>query len=198
MSAIHAADGLPIEGDIVVVADESAPETGAGVLYVVGAAAVIDPAVVRLELDGLLQPPRNRPFHWSSEGRNARQGIIDVIADAGVVAIAHVRQVGRRGQLDARGDMIRLLADFTTNEGATHLMIETSDQVTMSRDRAVLLDHHRSDGGVPFAYDWRTKRESLLWIADTVAGATGEWAAGKNSSWFEQLQARGVLTMRYV
>ncbi len=120
------------------------------------------------------------------------------MANSGVVAIANVRQIGRRNQAGARGDMIRLLADFTVNEGATHLMIEGSDQATMTRDRAELLDHHRNDGGVPFAYDWRTKSEPLLWIADAVARATGEWVAGKNLSWFDQLQSRSVLTLHFV
>lgn len=198
MSYVATADGLPIKGDVVVVADESTPETAAGVLYVVGAAALVDPFAVRLELDGMFDAPRKRPFHWVGEGVIAKQRIVDVITAAGVVAVANVRQVGRRGQVAARDDMVRLVAEFSAGEGATHLMIEASDQVTMSRDRKVLLDHHRHRDGAPFAYDWRTKSEPLLWIADAVAGATADWVTGKAGEWYDQLCDRGALTVRYV
>ena len=198
MSRVVPADGLPIEGDVVVVADESTPETAAGVLYVVGAAALIDPAAVRLELHGMFEAPRKRPFHWVGEGVIAKQRIVDVITTAGFVAVANVRQVGRRGQMTARDDMVRLVAEFSASEGATHLMIEASDQATMSRDQSVLLDHHRGRGGAPFVYDWRTKNESLLWIADAVAGAAADWVTGKTGEWYDQLHDRGVLTVDFV
>ena len=198
MNRVVTADGQPIKGDVVVVADESTPEAAAGVLYVVGAAALVDPLAVRLELDAMFDALRKRPFHWVNEGVTAKQRIVDVITAAGVVAVANVRQVGRRGQVAARDDMVRLVAEFSANEGATHLMIEASDQVTMSRDQTVLLDHHRDKGGAPFAYDWRTKNESLLWIADAVAGAAADWVTGKNVEWHDQLYDSGALTVRYV
>ena len=61
-----------------------------------------------------------------------------------------------------------------------------------------MLDHHRGRGGAPFVYDWRTKNESLLWIADAVAGAAADWVTGKTGEWYDQLHDRGVLTVHYV
>lgn len=72
------------------------------------------------------------------------------------------------------------------------------DQVTNSRDQSTLLDHHRERGGVPFAYDWRTKQEPLLWVADALAGAVGEWAVGKSTFWYERLLEAGVITVRFI
>ena len=59
------------------------------------------------------------------------------------------------------------------------------------------LSYHRESGGVPFHYEWRSKSEPLLWIADAIAGAVGEHVVGKDSSWFERLEEGKVLRLSY-
>ena len=46
---------------------------------------------------------------------------------------------------------------------------------------------------MPFTYDWRTKAEPLLWVADAVGGAWREHLIGRNSEPFERLQSMGAI-----
>jgi len=80
-------------------------------------------------------------------------------------------------------------------QGATHVVIEASDEATMGRDRDTILDHHRDMGGVPFVYDWRSKNERLLWVADAIAGAVGEYVTGQNSEWFARLDSANTIEL---
>jgi hypothetical protein len=198
MSSLPDSDGLPVVGDLVVVVDESGPTLAGGVAYVVAAAALLSVADVHAELAMLFTSHRKNPFHWSKEGTETRKRMLDIVIGTGTVAIAHCRQVGRSGQTDARREMLKLTSDWAQLEGASHLIIESGDRVTNSRDQSTLLDHHRERGGVPFAYDWRTKQEPLLWVADALAGAVGEWAVGKSTFWYERLQEAGVITVRFI
>lgn len=113
-----------------------------------------------------------------------------------VVAAAHYSHVGRRGQTLARQSMLGRLASDAAAEGVGHLIIESSDAATIGRDQRVLLDSSRERGGVPFAYDWRSKAEPLLWIADAIAGAVGEYVVGKDATWWEKLDGLGIVALR--
>lgn len=198
MKPPNVADGRPIRGDLLVVVDESSPDNRAGgVAYVVTAAAVLSLPDVITGLSEMFPAPRQRPFHWAREGPEARNGILDVIILTGVISIAHCAHVSRRGQLAARLEMLADLSDWAAAEGATHVMIEASDDVTIGRDRKALMDRHRDSGGVPFAYDWRSKGERALWVADAIAGSVGEFVTGKNASWFEKLVAAGAVDLRF-
>ena len=169
-----------------------------GVAYVVAAAALLSHADVAIELAGLFTAERKNPFHWSREGTEARNRMIHTIIGTAVVSIAHCKQVGRSGQMPARRTMIEMTSDWAHGEGATHLIIESGDHVTNSRDQSTLLDHHRDRGGVPFAYDWRTKQEPLLWVADALAGAVGEWVIGKSSACYDRLVDAGAITVTFI
>lgn len=198
MSGIVVADGSPFIGDIVVVADESSPQTVAGVTYIVAAGAVLSPAELALDLSTLFEPPRKRPFHWHNEGPTSRARMTELIARHTVVGVAFCGVVGRRGQIRARRAMLEQLSDWTRREGATHLVLEASDQVTMSRDQSTLLDHDHDRGGVPFVYDWRSKNEPLVWVADALAGIVGDWVTGKSLNACEDLRGRGLLEVTYL
>ena len=78
------------------------------------------------------------------------------------------------------------------------MIIESGDDVTNRRDRSTILDHHRHMGGVPFVYDWRNKQERLLWVADAIAGAVGEWVIGRSSVWYDRLVDAGVVTVAFI
>jgi hypothetical protein len=191
-------NGRPISGDMLVVIDESSPDNQAGgVAYVVTAAAMLAVPEVVTGLTEMLPASRKRPFHWAKEGPAARKAIIDVIISTGVVAVAHCAYVSRRGQLPVRLEMLADLSSWAAIEGATHLMIEASDDATIGRDRKALLDRHRELGGVPFAYDWRSKSEPVLWVADAIAGSVGEFVVNKNAHWFEQLRDAGAVNLRF-
>lgn len=84
------------------------------------------------------------------------------------------------------------LADDVHKDGIEHLIIESGDEVTNSRDKTSLLNHFEALGGGPFVYDWRSKNERLLWIADAINGALLEFYRG-NTEWFQQLCDNGVL-----
>ncbi len=189
------ADGEPYIGDMVAVVDESTPNMGAGIYYVVSTAVLINHREVRAAVDGLFAdtPGRSRPFHWHREGPAAKRRIIDIIADAGIVAHSRYRSVGRRGQAAARPGLLISIAEAARQEGASHLIIESGDDHTNERDRDALLGYYEPAGGVPFGYDWRTKREPLLWLADAVSGAISDHFTGEEPVWFAQLTAAGII-----
>lgn len=183
---------------LIVVIDESSPNDGAGgVAYVVVAAALMVPVGLAAKLRETIGVDRVRPFHWTKEGKVARRAIIDLAIEEGVIALAFCKHIGRRGQVAARQRIISELSTWAAAEGATHVIIESGDAATDGRDKATLLDTHRAAGGVPFLYDWRSKNEPLLWIADAIAGAVGEHVSGKDSSWFQRLDQAKVLDLRY-
>ncbi len=195
---IEIADGRPINGDLLIVIDESSPSNNAGgVAYVVAAAAMFTVPEVLGGLDQLFPATRKRPFHWAREGPEARHAILDVIIAGGVVAVAHCSHVSRKKQLSVRLGMLGDVSVWAASEGASHVMIEASDDVTIGRDKRVLLDRHRDTGGVPFAYDWRSKNEKLLWVADAIAGSVGEFLINKNSAWYDRLHDAGVIDLRF-
>jgi len=80
-------------------------------------------------------------------------------------------------------------------QGATHVMIEASDDAAMGRDRSIILDHHRSAGGASFVYDWRSKNERLLWVPDAIAGTVGEYVTGQNTGWFATLERANAIEL---
>ncbi len=189
------ADGEEIVGDLIAVMDETTPHLGAGVYYVLTTAVTMAPGELTAAIHGLFSdtPGRTRPFHWITEGVTAKQRMIDIIIDSGVVAISRHQSVGRKSQNQAREILIKAIADDLAREKIDHLVIESGDRSTNARDKAALLDHFRADGGVPFTYDWRSKKEPLLWIADAINGAIHAHLTGGDQTWFEQLQAGDVL-----
>lgn len=196
MSPPRVADDQPLASDLVAVLDESSPANAAGgVAYVVTTAAVFHPGDVKLELGAMFPPQRKRPFHWAKEGVEARQRMVEIVQASGIVAVSYYAHVGRRQQNTTRRAMLTRAADWVAGEGAGHLIIEASDKATIGRDQSTLLDGFRDRGGVPFVYDWRSKNESLLWIADALAGATGEYVVGTATHWYDMLSTSGVLTL---
>jgi aspartate oxidase len=191
------ADGAPIEGDLVAVIDESSPQnTAGGVTYVVAIAALFDPHRALASLGALFTADRRRRFHWEREGTIARTRIIEIAAEIGVVATAHYAHVGRRGQSRARQGMLAEMVRDAAADGVDHLVIEASDAATVGRDRVTLLRTFEGTGGVPFRYDWRSKSERVLWLADAIAGAAGEHLVGKDDTWWQLLHDLGVVSLR--
>lgn len=182
-------------GDLIAVMDETTPQMGAGVYYVLTTAVIMTPEGLAVDIGGLFAdtPGRIRPFHWVREGVAVKQRMIDIIVAGGVVAISRYQSVGRKKQGQARTLLVKAIAEDLAHEQIVHLMIESGDRSTDARDKAALLDHFRERGGVPFTFDWRPKQEPLLWIADAINGAIHADLMGGDTSWFEQLQAGGVL-----
>ena len=55
------------------------------------------------------------------------------------------------------------------------------------------LDAFGNDGGVPFRYDWRSKAEPLLWIADATSGIVAAHLLGQRSNHYDRLSAGGLI-----
>jgi hypothetical protein len=102
--------------------------------------------------------------------------------------------VARNKQVSARQSLLVHLADDLHTEGVEHLIIESVDEVTNSRDKTSLLTHFENHGGVPFHYDWRSKNEQLLWVADAINGALHDYYVHDHPAWFMQLCEAGVLS----
>lgn len=174
MTAPTTSDGAPFASDVIAVLDETGPQMGAGVYYVVTTAVLVDHTAATTALDGFFTdtPGRVRPFHWMREGVMARQRMQDLILELGVVAVSVCESVGRKGQMHARRRLLAASADLVLKEGAGHLVIEASDSATNRVDQQTLLDHYTK---VPFTYDWRTKHERVLWIADALGGMIADY-----------------------
>lgn len=117
--------------------------------------------------------------------------MLRVLEEHGVVAHVHAAQVGRRQQAIARRRLLRCTVPKLIEDGVAHLIIESRTSRDDGRDQADLLDFFRESegGGAPFRYDWRSKREPVLWLADAIGGAVHEHLVGRSDGPFDRLKA---------
>ncbi|MCY3636606.1 MAG: hypothetical protein OXH23_13495 [bacterium] len=192
MAAIELADGKPYFGSVVAAVDESTRIAGAGVYYLICSAIIIDPHEVRQAIQRVIGH-RTRSFHYSQEGANAISAMVDLIVDWDISASCRWRSIGRRKQAGTRPELLRSHLPDLRSSGVTHLIIEAGEASSNQSDNGVLLDYFRREGRSAFAYDWRSKHEPLLWVADAVCGIVGDHLTGKRHGAFEQLSNRGAI-----
>ena len=185
-------DGQPIQGDVLAVVDESSPVAGPGVYYIVTTAVVFDWPTVQDRMSGVVGE-RGSPFHYRREGPAAIARMATLLEEVEVVASVLWRSVARRGQVVARRELLAAQALRVADDGVTHLIIESGDASSDQRDRETLLDTFADRGGVPYRYDWRSKAEPFLWIADAICGVTAEHLLNNNSVTFDRLTAAGII-----
>lgn len=178
--------------------DETSPEGPKGIFYVVGSALVIaDEVTAKKYLRNVIdQPHRQRPFHWSQEGQVARTRMMDCLEDLG--AVAHVcihYPTGRRRLNAARSSGFAEIIPGMLHDGVTELCIESRGLREDERDKATILDTLNNLGASrSLTYDWYTKEEPLLWLADAICGVVGEYLLGtEDVGYFDQLQKAGVI-----
>ncbi|WP_419853918.1 hypothetical protein [Candidatus Poriferisodalis sp.] len=184
-------DGKPIHGDLVAVIDESSPEAGGGIYYIVAAVVIFDWPDVRERVENVVGG-RTSHFHYRSEGREAIGRMAAVLEESGALASVLWRSVGRRHQVEARRDLLAVHARQLASDGVSHLIIESGDEATDQRDQDTLLDTFAASG-VPFSYDWRSKSEPLLWTADAACGIASEFLLGSESEHFDRLADAGTI-----
>jgi len=187
------ADGQPFKSDVVAVIDETTPQVQGGTHYVVTASVILDPDAILVRLENLFVG-RTRPFHWHQEGIQKKTAMIELIEEVGVVAHARYLITAPKKQKHARNELIPAIAADAYREGAAHLIIEGSDSTTEGRDRHALLNAFETEGGVPFEYDHRTKKEHVLGVADAVCGTIRGHLTGEEPEWFPRLQQSGVIS----
>lgn len=192
MGAIELADGEPYIGNLVAVVDESARSAGAGVYYLVCSAVIIDPDGTRRALEQMIGN-RPRPFHYTQEGAKIVNAMVDLIVGFDVSASCRWRSVGRRRQMKTRPHLLKGHLPELASIGVTHLIIEAGEMSVNQSDSGVLLDFFRNREEPAFAYDWRSKREPLLWIADAICGIAGDHLTGKRHRSFERLNDCGAI-----
>ena len=180
MTAPILADGDPYDGAVAVM-DESAHEAGAGIYYNLTVVRIPEPAGVLPGL-GEVVGDRPRPFHLSEEGPDAIERMTDLIESAGLVGTTLWSSVARTGQVAARRYLLREHALRCAADGVDHLSIEGGGDVSNQRDRSVILDTFRGDGGVPFRYDWRSQGRARVMDSGCSrrfrGGASPWWARG--------------------
>ena len=178
--------------------DETSPEGPRGIFYVVGSVVVIaDEVTTSKHLRNVIdQPRRVRPFHWSQEGPVARNRMIDCLEDLGAVAHICVHYpTGRRRLGAARSNGIAEVIPRLLHDGVTELRIESRGIQEDERDKATILDVLNSIGSSgSLTYRWYEKGEPLLWLADAICGAMGEYLLStEDTGYFDRLQKTGVI-----
>lgn len=182
---------------MIAVVDETNPEIGGGVVYCVVAGIVFDEAFARTELVQVI-PGRKRPFHWSEEGHVARSCMVNCLRNVNVLGKAVAVQCGRRGQERARARALTLIVTELVADGCERLIIESRDRRQDENDRAVILDTLKPIAESKFAYEWQSKREPLLWIADAIGGGVREHLVGNSSQWLERIESATGLNITYL
>lgn len=102
----------------------------------------------------------------------------------------------RRQQERARAISLAALVPALVDQGADHFCIESRGAAADIRDRVTILDALNPIGGVQaLTYDWRTKDEPALWLADAVCGATADFLRGSAGKigYFRELRESGVV-----
>lgn len=184
-------------GAVRAVLDETYPEHGGGILYVVAATIILtDTAATKAALDQVLTTPgRTRPFHWAQEGPQARRNMMSCLEEVG--AIAHVcvhSPTGRKKTEEARAKGLRRVLPILLGEGVTELLIESRSPTGDERDKRVILDVLKDLGMAgQLIYDWRTKDDQTLWLADAVCGAVREYLLDQDTTYYTQLKVAGVI-----
>jgi hypothetical protein len=173
------------------VLDETYPEHGGGVLYVVAATIVLtDGPATKAALDRVLTTPgRSRPFHWTQEGPQARRNMMACLEEVGAVAHICVHYPTRRTKTEhARAKGLRRVLPRLLEEGVSDLVIESRTPIDDERDKRVILDVLKDMGKAgQLTYDWHTKTDRTLWLADAVCGAVREYLLDQDTTYYEQL-----------
>ncbi|MBV9493460.1 MAG: hypothetical protein JOZ54_04390 [Acidobacteria bacterium] len=179
---------------MLALLDESAPETVQGVHYVISTVVIVDDqelAPVRASVSAVTADrPKHPVFHWSSEGVEKREKMIDQVCSFcdGIYTVIH-HPVKPKQQVAARRAGLRVLLEILADNGIATLWIESRGAQDQA-DRQVILDAQR-DGALPaqFSYSFRTKSESLLWLPDAAAGAQSDAETGKGDQYALRLQS---------
>ncbi len=120
---------------------------------------------------------------------------MDCLRDAG--AHAHVcvhYPTGRKKLEAARAGALQTVVPKIVHDGASLLLIESRGDTEDRRDRGVILDTLNAlERPGELAYEWRTKSETLLWLADGVCGAVREHLLQVNDEPLNALRAAGVI-----
>jgi hypothetical protein len=193
-----AGDADEAELDVMrAVLDETYPEHGGGILYVVAATIVLsDGPSTKAAIDRVLTTPgRSRPFHWADEGPQARQNMLICLEEVGAVAHVCVHSpTGRKKTEQARAKSLRRVLPILLEEGVSDLIIESRTAIDDDRDKRVILDVLKDLGKAgQLTYDWHTKNDPTLWLADAVCGAVREYLLSQDTTYYTQLKAAGVL-----
>ena len=184
-------DGALVE--VIGYLDEASRTKTGGLLYVVGAAVIIDGDADRArgELRKLLLP-RQKYLHWANERDARRRLIIDAVSEIGtlVIAASYFPTTNRR-QEAARRDCLTNVAADLCKEGAKELVMETRGEVQDRKDNQTLLDAGHAGLTPDLRYRHQGKlEEPLLWAADAVVGAITAHLSGAGSEHFARLDAR--------
>jgi len=181
-------------GDLVADVDESTPEIGGGIVYVLAGAVLLDPPPVVTALETLLRERSSPRFHWHRESSSKRFEICDLIIANEITATCFWRSVHRKGQSAARQQIIAAVARWASNEQVSHLIIESGNRHSDRRDEAAIREIQRTEN-ISFPYDHRSKSEPLLCIADAIAGAAGAYLTEKDKRYYDKLAAGNVITL---
>lgn len=178
---------------MISLIDESVIEHPAGLVYIIAAMVIAEnPDEIRDNLqDQILRNGRVRPSHWNEEGPRVRAILCAACDSVAAVGQTFVSTCGRRGQESTRVQLLTKALVWTHEEGASTLYIESRGRTLDNRDKQTVKSHALERGNTLDVH-WRNKNEPLLWLADSLAGATREHLTSHGKS---SLANRLLLTL---
>ncbi|MEN9620733.1 MAG: hypothetical protein RL499_926 [Actinomycetota bacterium] len=173
----------------IAFVDESKRSNGELGLYVLTAfVAASDEATKLLYRTSLLShlAPGQEKLHWYGMPEVSRNVIIDAVSGLEVMFCVVARNMPA-GEADerARRKCLELLAVELEAFGVTEAVFESRQSTLDHRDRSYLdrLRSMKAPGASVRISHVTGKAEPLLWVADVVAGAFGDYALYNERKW---------------
>jgi len=158
---------------VIAVIDETTIESGKGFIYVIASVAIIEDATLARTTLARVTRGRERPFHWVKEGPEARRRMVTAVDQLGAVAVGFQQGCGRRGQDKTRSILLAEALVWAVGEGADGVIVESRGRKLDVQDKRVVKQLRSTGHAIP-GVQWDTKRNPLLWLADSVCGAHRE------------------------
>jgi hypothetical protein len=186
---------------MLTVIDESIPESARGHHYVISSAVILgDVQACRDRIAELSCAKNNRrhPFHFSNEGVQLRDAMVECIGEVGIAIVTVIHDpVPAKRQAAARAATMTKLLTELDQEGVTEVLIESRGIQDRDDRSTILAAQEAGHVNEKLVYSFGGKSERLLWLPDATAGIYGEAEIGRNHARLVRLQQVVIDTAVY-
>lgn len=180
----------------VAFVDESKRSNNELQLYILTAFIAIDDATEIEEYRTSLRahlPPEAEKFHWYGSVDAARTAVIDTVSQLEVLFCVVARNMSEgEGDERARKKCLERLAVELESFDVFEAQLESRQSALDHRDRSHLerLRRNKAPGSLLRIGHTEGRSEPLLWVADVVAGAFGDYAMYNERRWRDAIEPK--------